>query len=77
MTKFTSEQWDILGKAIRLTLDEGNSESTVEWNFNSEFDDIRELERETFLSDLKCKLAHDDLGALLAAVADTEGGEVR
>lgn len=61
MSILTPEQWEIVAKAIRITLDEGNSESTVEWDFNSQFDDIRELERETFLSDVKCRLAHDDL----------------
>lgn len=57
----TPEQWERVAKAIRLTLDEGNSESTVDWDFYSEFEDIRELEREVVISDVKCRLAHDDL----------------
>jgi hypothetical protein len=56
----TPEQWEILEKVIRLTLDEGNSESTIEWQFNSEFADIRELERDVFISDLKHRLSRDD-----------------
>lgn len=42
---------------IPQILDEGNSESTVEWDFNSQFDDIRKLEREVFVSDVFCTLA--------------------
>jgi hypothetical protein len=57
----TPEQWARVATAILITLREGNSESTVEWNFNSQFEDIRKLERETFLSDLKRRLAHPDL----------------
>lgn len=47
----------LLEEIIPQILDEGNSESTVKWDFNSQFDDVRALEREVFVSDVFCTLA--------------------
>lgn len=43
-----SVDFERLQKVITATLDEGNPFSTVEWDFNSKFDDTRKQERGDF-----------------------------
>ena len=52
-----AETEQLFREIIPQILEEGNSESTVEWDFNSQFNDTRADERETFVSDVFCTLA--------------------